>query len=90
MATSKQSKPKTKKAEVKTTEEKPVIKVSNGIVNCNKLNVRKAASTNAEIISVISKGDKVQLYPDTKGKFFEVITADGKHGYCVKEFITVK
>jgi len=83
----------TKTTKPKTETKEPEIKketvIKTGIVNCGKLNVRKKPSLEAEIVAVISNGDKVQI-KSTKDGWHEVKLSDGKKGCCMAEFITVK
>lgn len=63
-----------------------------GVVSgCGKLNVREEASMEADIVTVISQGTQatVNLAESTED-FYSVITIDGKVGYCLKKFITIK
>ena len=61
------------------------------VSNCKKLNVRKAASKDSEVVSVIDLNAKVEILiknADNSG-FVKVITSDNKIGYCMKEYITM-
>lgn len=66
------------------------IKVKNGVVIAKRLNVRESGSSKANIIKVIDEGEKLQVYIGSKTKWYEVITSDGTHGYCMKEFVEVE
>ena len=72
-------------------EEKPVEKEKTvGVVTgCAKLNVRKKAEKDAEILCIIDKGAEVVIDSFSKG-FYKVCTSSGVEGYCMKEFIRVK
>lgn len=60
-----------------------------GTVICDRLNVRKAATTDSEIIAVISKNDELTI--DTAActsEWYSVCTNNGVRGFCMKKFIT--
>lgn len=62
-----------------------------GIVNCEKLYVRKEANVESEPIEVIKKADKVTIDPDASTEYFyKVNTESGKEGYCMEQFINIK
>ena len=71
---------------VETEEPKPV---TFGVVNCGKLNVRKAPNKSETPICVIEKGDEV-IIKDSIEEWYKVTTKSGKEGYCMSEFIDVK
>lgn len=65
-----------------------------GIVNCERLNVRKGPSKDTEVLCVIKKDEEVMLFneqiePITREEFYKVCTASGIEGYCMKKFINV-
>ena len=76
-------------AEEVAEEIKPEKVVKDGVVvNCAKLNVRKAPSKDADILGVISRYDDVKVYVDESTEdFYKVCTEAGVEGYCVKTFI---
>ena len=59
--------------------------VTIGTVNVDRLNVRSAASVNADIVVVITKGEKVDIDLAKSTDDFYAIT----EGYVMKQFITV-
>ena len=84
---------------VETVVETPVEKVEEpipvpvfGIVaNCSKLNIRKEAKKEADAVTVVNAGSKLTIDLDCKNKkWYKVTTADGKNGYCMKEFVTIE
>ena len=82
----------TKKEE--TPEEKPV-KVKNvvkgKVIDCEKLNVRRHASLEADIIAVIDKDDVVVVNDNgSTEEWYMVITKDRTKGFCMKKYITVE
>lgn len=79
-------------AETETAHVIEVVKPKVGIVTgCIKLNVRKAASSTAEILGVIEEGSEVQIDNDFNAPdFYKVSAATGMEGFCMKKFITVK
>lgn len=60
--------------------------MGNGIVTASSLNVRKVASMGNNIIGVIKKGLKVNLY-GTQNSFYKIMY-NGKVGYISKTYIT--
>lgn len=69
--------------------EKP--KTATGIVvNCAKLNVRKAPAVNADVVCVLDKGSQVEInMPKSKKEWFSVCTAAGIEGYCMRKYVEV-
>ena len=63
------------------TSQAGVVSVSSG-----RLNVRKTASTNSNIVTSLSKGSFVTLI-STSGNWYYVEYDDGKYGYCYKSYI---
>lgn len=63
------------------TSQAGVVSVASG-----GLNIRKTASTNSTILTTISKGSYVTLI-STSGDWYYVEYADGKYGYCHKNYI---
>ena len=77
-----------------TPEEKPV-KVNNvtkgKVIDCEKLNVRRHASLEADIIAVIDKDDVVAVNDSgSTEEWYMVITKDRTKGFCMKKYITVE
>lgn len=53
------------------------------------LNVRKSASTTAEVVTTLKNGSWITII-STSGNFYKVEYASGKYGYCHKDYITKK
>ena len=69
------------------TESEPV----EGVVGCEKLNVRSDATIDSESVGVINRDSKVFIYEDeSTEEFYKVCTATGLEGYCMKKFISVQ
>lgn len=61
------------------------VKVKTGVVvDCTKLNVRKAPRADAKILTTIDKGTTVTIY-DEVGDFYQI----NKKEYCMKKYISV-
>lgn len=61
------------------------------VVNCDKLNVRKAPTKGSEAIAKITKGNEVIINDaESKGGFYKISTVSGIEGYCMKAYIEVK
>lgn len=56
-----------------------------GIVNCDKLRVRKGPSTDAEILKFLEKGDEVVIESEDNEDFYKIAT-----GFVMKKFIDLK
>ena len=80
---------------IETVETKEVPKTVTGTVaNCTKLNVRTKPSLTADVVTVITAGEKVTINVDKSNReWFCVAVDNGEHGYngyCMKKFITAK
>ena len=73
-------------------EPAPEVPVKKGVVvNCDKLNVRKAPTKGSEAIAKITKGNEVIINEaESKGGFYKISTVSGIEGYCMKAYIEVK
>lgn len=72
---------------VEPTKPEPI----EGIVNCEKLNVRSDATIDSDPVGVINRDSKVFIYEDeSTEEFYKVCTATGLEGYCMKKFISVQ
>ena len=72
-------------AEKDNAAEKDDAAVKTGIVNCDKLRVRKGPSTDAEIISYLKKGDEVVIESEDNKDFYKIA-----EGFVMKEFVSLK
>lgn len=79
----------------KIVERKPSEKVtttipsSKGFVdNCSKLNVRENPNIDAKVLTILNKGDKVQINSENDGWYSVVYK--GVSGFCMKEYINKK
>lgn len=72
---------------VEDTKAAPVI----GVVNCTRLNVRVAPNTTATVACVVTKLSELEINEASSTEdWYNVITASGVSGYCMKAFVTVK
>ena len=67
------------------TEKKEDAAVKMGVVNCDKLRVRKGPSTDAEILKYLKKGDEVVIKSEDDKDFYKIAA-----GFVMKEFISLK
>lgn len=61
------------------------------ITGCKKLNVRKEASAESDVLCVLNENTELAI--DVTGstdEFYKVCTATGIEGYCMKMFVSVK
>ena len=77
--------------DVDTKSEKDPVK---GIVaNCEKLNVRAKPNKNAEVLTIIKKGDEVRVIDDSVEGWLNVsidLGTEGFIGYCMKDYIEIE
>ena len=67
------------------------VKTHTGVVhNCEKLNIRKSASKDSDVVAVVDAGSEL-LIDSAKStyNFYKVCTASGIEGYCMSEFVKV-
>jgi uncharacterized protein YgiM (DUF1202 family) len=92
-ATNIEQKPKNENRDNETpNESKSKKQIVGAVANCKKLNVRKAASKDAEVICIIDEGTKVTIIPDYEERFdtdkwAKVKLANGVSGYIMVEFL---
>ena len=73
-------------------------KLTGVVCNCSRLNVRKEASKEADVLCIIDKNEEVEILESTStysinnlvDLFIKIRTASGVEGYCVKEYIKIK
>lgn len=64
--------------------------VSGVVINCLRLNVRKAPSADAEILTVIDAFSNVMVNKSASSDaFYKVCTETGVEGYCMKGYISL-
>ena len=87
------------KNDINFVEDEPVVetvKESNdiciGIVSdCERLNVRKAPSRNAAVVAEINVYSEVMIdINNSTSDWYNICTASGVEGFCMKDFITIK
>ena len=76
--------------EVAVEEQKGAI--SKGVVvDCERLNIRKAAKKDSESVVIIDKGSKVTIDEDkSTDEWYRVKTDKNVWGFCMKKYIKVK
>lgn len=55
--------------------------------NNAKLNVRKGADSNAEIVERLSNGDRVSVMNIGNRSWYKIQTCSGVIGYCMRSYI---
>ena len=60
--------------------------IKTGVVNVAKLNVRKKADKESEVVTVITKGTEVTI-TSTRTGWHRVLLKGGIAGWCMAEFI---
>ena len=56
--------------------------------NCSKLNVREKPNIDSKVLTILNKGDEVQITSENDGWYGVVYK--GFSGFCMKEYITKK
>ena len=56
--------------------------------NCSKLNIREFSNIDSKVLTILNKGDKVQITSDNDGWYGVVYK--GLSGFCMKEYINKK
>lgn len=66
--------------------------LTDGVVtDCMRLYVRKAPSTDGEVVTVIDCLSKVMVDIDSStDEFYKVCTASGAEGFCMRKYIALK
>lgn len=86
---------KFEKDNINTTEKKTTTSVEEkfygNVTGCSQLNVRSEPSEHADIIGVISNGERIEIKQSSEDGWFEVCVTNRNHrsyrGYCMKDFI---
>lgn len=61
------------------------------VINCVKLNVRKNADKDSEVLCVIEKDAEVIIdLENSTDEFYKVCTSSGVEGYCMIKYIEIK
>lgn len=61
------------------------------ITGCKRLNVRKEASAEADVLCVLNENTELTIdTAESTDEFYKVCTAAGIEGYCMKMFVSVK
>ena len=63
-----------------------------GVVSvCEKLNMRKEANKESDVVTILSKNTEVKInLSESTDDFYKVTTSMGFEGFCMKKFIYVK
>lgn len=79
-----------KVAERKSSEKADTnIQSYQGVVdNCSKLNVRENPNIDSKVLTILNKGDKVQINSENDGWYS--VFYKGVSGFCMKEYINKK
>lgn len=76
-------------AETKTETVKAP-KMYGTVTDCLRLNIRKKPCKEAEVVTLATCLDEVEIDPDaSEGEWYAVCTASGIEGFCMKKFISV-
>ena len=61
------------------------------VVDCPKLNVRKAPNVHAEVVCVIARDTEVEIdESESTEYFYKIYLANGFEGFCMKQFIEIE
>lgn len=76
-------------AEPETAEETVTV-VTGKVVDCSKLNVRRAPSLNATVVCEIARGAAVVIdEAKSNAEWYSVCTEAGVNGFCMKKYIAI-
>lgn len=80
----------TAEAEIDITED-AIVKNKIGTVDgCVRLNVREEPSIEAEVVTIIKKGEAVEIFEEeSTEEFYKVCAATGAEGFCMRKFVTI-
>lgn len=60
------------------------------VIDCFRLNIRKKADINSEVVSIVNKSEKVNIIEDGLIKeWYHVKDGKGNEGYCMKRYINI-
>ena len=76
--------------ELPEIEPETVVEKSGVVIGCTKLNMRENSNKDSKIIGTIDKGVTVQIDLNNSTDEFYKVSAYGKEGYCMKQFINIK
>ena len=75
--------------ETPTAPEPPVEKPGR-VVNCTKLNLRKAPSTDAEILCEMDNKTKFTVNEaESTAEFYKITLSSGIEGFCMRKYIVI-
>lgn len=60
-----------------------------GYVDCDKLYLREEASSDSEPITVLEKNEELMIVSEDDPNWYEVYTATGQEGFCMKDFVRI-
>lgn len=70
--------------------EEPAPEINGVVIDCARLNVRRAPSTNATVVCEIAKNTKVVIDMDkSKNDWYSICTEAGVTGFCMKKYIEI-
>lgn len=75
--------------EVKAEEEykEEAVQPTQAVVTCEKLNLRKAASPNADVLYILNRGDKLEVIEDRVAWLKVHFEKMALTGYVMKQFV---
>lgn len=76
---------------IDTENQEPPTEIMTGLVtNCVKLNIRKEANKEADVVCVVDALTKLIIDPNNStDEWFSVCTETGVAGFCMRDFVTV-
>ena len=84
-----QSEPVVKEAKVEKKNEGSVSKGK--VVECSKLNIRKAPKKDAAVAAIVDAGEILSIIDEDKatGEWYKVVTNKKIEGFCMKKYIKI-
>ena len=61
------------------------------VVDCAKLNIRKAPKKESEIVAIVDAGAELKVIDEDKhaGDWYKVITDNKVSGFCMKKYVKI-
>ena len=73
---------------VETVTLPAAVTVTGQVVNCAKLNVRANPSAGADVVCVLDAASEIEINVEkSTSEWFNVCTATGVEGYCMRKFV---
>lgn len=72
---------------IEETDETTKSDTKMGYVNCDKLYLRKKPSFDSDAVTILNRDEELMIMSDEDPEWYNVYTASGQEGFCMKDFI---